>query len=209
MTASMHTATTTTTMKSPTTSVAALLADTSAAPPPVTATATATARPPRNVSFAPTDTEDLQQQQQLRQRQRRAAEADAAAPSCNDDAQRPLLNTDPGTSTQRHTTAGSSASANASARPRSRTSFLSPDPSTGERPTFQQTLADLRGFLLPFLKLLPFQGLQAYIKKFIGPWVRFIVRVVAKILHRWNFGLASNIAYDIHLLWVPFGLGPV
>lgn len=68
------------------------------------------------------------------------------------------------------------------------------------RPTFQQTLADLRQFLMPFLKLLPFQSLQGYLKVFIGPFVRFIVRIVAQILHRWNFGLASNLAYDIHLL---------
>lgn len=69
-----------------------------------------------------------------------------------------------------------------------------------ERPTFQQTLADLRQFLMHFLKVLPFKGLQHYIKLAIGPVVRFVVRILAKILHRGQFGLASNVAYDIHLL---------
>ena len=72
--------------------------------------------------------------------------------------------------------------------------------STHESPTFQQTLQDLRTLLMPFLKLLPFQSLQVYLKRFIAPLVRFIVRVVAKILHKWNFGLATNLAYDLHLL---------
>ena len=68
-------------------------------------------------------------------------------------------------------------------------------------PTFQQTLADLRAFLLPFLKLLPFQSLQAHLKTLIGPLVRFCVRVTAKLLHRSGFGLASNIAFDTHILF--------
>lgn len=68
-------------------------------------------------------------------------------------------------------------------------------------PTFQQTLADLRAFLLPFLKLLPFQSLQVHLKTLIGPLVRFCVRVTAKLLHRGGFGLASNIAFDTHILF--------
>lgn len=74
---------------------------------------------------------------------------------------------------------------------------------TAEKPTFQQTLADLRAFLMPFLKLLPFSAsLQAQLKRFIGPPIRVVVRCLAWLLHRFDFGLASNLAYDVHiLLW--------
>ena len=78
--------------------------------------------------------------------------------------------------------------------------LVNPDGSAHESPTFQQTLQDLRAFLAPFLKLLPFQSFQTYLKRFIGPFVRSIVTLVAKILYKWQFGLASNLAYDLHLL---------
>lgn len=166
---------------SPTTSVKALLADTNAAPPPSAS------------SFGSSSTGTSFEQQQAALRRRKATTAGSSSSADED-----------GPSRQLGADADSLAEDKASRRPvaplidgSNRPGASSPG---NARPTFQQTLQDLRQFLLHFLKALPFKGLQNYLKKIIGPIVRLFVRGVAKILHRGQFGLASNLAFDVQLL---------
>lgn len=190
-------------LQSPTTSVKALLADTSAAPPPAPApapsgTGSSSSRDPLN-----DNDDDTTKSYSEAVKEGTPNEGDASAGGGGDGVGQATATT---TSSRTATSSSSDDKEQGKAPPSSSQSHPTPpttfvntdDPS--HRPTFQHTLHDLRQFLMPFLKLLPFQSLQGYIKVLIGPFVRFIVRVVAKILHRWNFGLASNLAYDIHLL---------
>lgn len=160
-------------VKSPTTSVKALLADTNAAPPP--AKTFSSSIPSSSSSSRPTFEE---QQSSLRKRQTGASSV--GDEGIDGSSHKPAEKTTP---------------------PPAIDGSKKPGKSTSDgRPTFQQTLQDLRDFLFHFLKVLPFKGLQNYIKKAIGPLVRFIVRGVAQVLHRGQYGLASNLAFDVHLL---------
>jgi hypothetical protein len=169
---------------SPTTSVKALLADTGAAPPA-----------PSQATLSSNKPNFEDQQASLRRRNVAATQSESS--SCtkgtaavglelgnNDDTllQDDMQSKPPAPLIDGRTKPGLSASV--------------PD----ARPTFNQTLQDLRQFLLHFLKVLPFKGLQTMLKKIIGPIVRLIVKGVAHILHKHDFGLASNLAFDIHLL---------
>lgn len=173
---------------SPTTSVKALLADTQAAPLP---------SPSSSIPEASTLAFD-QQQAALRRRktagstlkdgedQVNAADRETGQ-SGKDDSKTPS----PGALVDSKAKSGSSSH------------------TEGARPTFQQTLQDLRQFLLHFLRILPCKGFQSYLKKIIGPIVRLFVRGVATILHRGQYGLASNVAFDIHLLIWKVSLGSI
>lgn len=180
-------------MMSPTTSVKALLADTNAAPPPPAIPSSAPA--PSSSSSTTTATSFEQQQAALRKRQTATSSS-----ALHDEQATRQLGKDADTLLD-------DVKSNLPAAPRidgrNKPGATSPNGSSNNnnaRPTFQQTLQDLRTFLLHFLKALPFKGLQNYLKKIIGPIVRLFVRGVAKILHRGQFGLASNLAFDIQLL---------
>lgn len=180
---------------SPTTSVKALLADTNAAPPPAAATPSSALAP--SSSSTTTATSFEQQQAALRKRQTATS---SSSTHDGEQASRRQLGDAADTLVQ-------DVKSNLPAAPlidgRNKPGATSPNGSNNNnsaRPTFQQTLQDLRTFLLHFLKALPFKGLQNYLKKIIGPIVRLFVRGVAKILHRGQFGLASNLAFDIQLL---------
>lgn len=168
-------------MMSPTTSVKALLADTNAAPPP-----------PATPSSTTTATSFEQQQAALRKRQ-----TTTTTSSSKDGEASRQLGTDADTLLEDVRNSQPSAPL---IDGRNKPGSSSPNNAAAARPTFQQTLQDLRTFLLHFLKALPFKGLQNYLKKVIGPIVRLFVRGVARILHRGQFGLASNLAFDIQLL---------
>lgn len=168
---------------SPTTSVKALLADTNAAPPQ--------SLPASSPSKASTSTFE-QQQAALRRRKT----AGSSSKDTEEQAERSagaVLGEDDESLKEDGLSTPSAPLIDGRVKPGS-------SQTEAGRPTFQQTLQDLRQFLLHFLKVLPFKGLQAYLKKIIGPVVRLFVKGVAKILHRGQFGLASNLAFDIHLL---------
>lgn len=172
---------------SPTTSVKALLADTNAAPPPASSQVSSSVQGSTAVSF---------EQQQAALRRRKAGGAESTSGE-QDDGPVKKLGADDSTLIE-----------DPNSKPRPKAPLIdgrnqvvaSGRGGDAARPTFQQTLQDLRQFLFHFLKILPFKGLQKYLKKIIGPVVRLFVRGVAKILHRGQFGLASNLAFDIHLL---------
>lgn len=171
---------------SPTTSVKALLADTNAAPPP-----------PSSPSQASTSAFE-QQQAALRRRKT------AGSGSKKDNEERDDRAATAAAGTRQLGKDDESLKDNGDSLPSAPLvdGRVKPGAShaEGARPTFQHTLQDLRQFLLHFLRALPFKGFQSYLKKLIGPIVRLFVRGVAKILHRGQFGLASNLAFDIQLL---------
>lgn len=171
---------------SPTTSVKALLADTNAAPPPASSSS----------SSQSSSSTFEQQQAALRKRKNAGSTSKDDSEEQAGKAGALLLGRDSESLKEDGRTLPPAPLIDGNAKPGASSS----NSGAAARPTFQQTLQDLRQFLLHFLRVLPFKGLQAYLKKIIGPVVRLFVRGVARILHRGQFGLASNLAFDIHLL---------